>query len=363
MDVNGVSSDRIDIPAELSSLILSNVRLTGRKIGASGSVEEVEIPGAVCAAKKIDSEILNGVGSSKNVEDLVSRFVSECRLLSTLRHPHIVQFLGICYLPGAKLPSLILERLDTNLHDLLEINRDLPLATKQWILLDISRGLLYLHSQSPPIVHQCLTSRNILLDCGLRAKISDVGLARIINHQLSRKNRGAENNIVHIPPEAMKEHVVLDTSIDIFSFGNIILYIFTQEFLGPNFKPSSCTNPNSSGDSQILSEIERREHAFGVICRMLGKESALVKLAQGCLRNDPSDRPSAGELVDRISALTSGAKFQSKVEVMRQLSRAMRKNEQLQNEISSLQMPTQGPPLHDKQTKNDLEKRQLLKQV
>ena len=118
MDIDGVS-DRIDIP-ELSFLIVPNVRPTSRKIGA-GSVEEVEIPGAVCAAKKIDSEFLNA-RSPKDVEALVSRFVSECKLLNTLRHPHVVQFLGVCYFPGSKLPSLVMERLETNLHELLKIN-------------------------------------------------------------------------------------------------------------------------------------------------------------------------------------------------------------------------------------------------
>ena len=184
MDVNGVF-DCIDIP-ELSSLIVPSVRPTSRKIGA-GSVEEVEIPGAVCAAKKIHSEILD-TGTPEDVEALVSRFVSECKLLSTLRHPHVVQFLGVCYLCGAKLPSLVMEHLETNLHELLKINRDLSLATKQWILLNVSRGLLYLHSQSPPIVHQYLTPRNILLDSALRAKTSDVCVAHIVNYRLSRKN-------------------------------------------------------------------------------------------------------------------------------------------------------------------------------
>ena len=156
----------------------------------------------------------------------------------------------------------------------------------------------------------------------------------------------------------MKEHVMLDTSIDIFSFGNVILYTFTQEFLGPNFKPSSCTDP-SSGNSRLLSEFEQREHAFNVLYHELGEESALVKLAQDCLKNDPCDRPSAGDLVDRINTPGPRAKFQSKVEVMRQLSRVKRKNDRLQDEISSLQMTLQG----QSQEKHNLEKKQMLKQV
>ena len=40
--------------------------------------------------------------------------------MSTLRHPHIVQFLGVCFLPGSRLPALVMELLLTSLHDLHE---------------------------------------------------------------------------------------------------------------------------------------------------------------------------------------------------------------------------------------------------
>jgi serine/threonine protein kinase len=111
---------RVEIP-DLSSFVVPNVRPTRRELGKGsyGSVEEVEIPGAVCAAKKIHTEFLN-IGSREDISHMISKFASECRLMSTLRHPHIVQFLGVCYLPGERLPSLVMERLDTNLHDLLE---------------------------------------------------------------------------------------------------------------------------------------------------------------------------------------------------------------------------------------------------
>ena len=87
-----------EIP-DLESFVVPNVRPTGRELGrgAYGSVEEVEIPGAVCAAKKIHTEFLN-IGSREDIGRIVSKFASECRLMSTLRHPHIVQFLGACML-------------------------------------------------------------------------------------------------------------------------------------------------------------------------------------------------------------------------------------------------------------------------
>ena len=67
---------RIDIP-DLKSFIVSNVHTTGQELGkgAYGSVEEVEIPGAVCAAKKIHTEFLS-MGSHKDIGYIVSKFAS-----------------------------------------------------------------------------------------------------------------------------------------------------------------------------------------------------------------------------------------------------------------------------------------------
>jgi hypothetical protein len=56
---------RVEIP-DLSSFVVPNVHPTGREFGKGGSVEEVEIPGAVCAAKKIHTEFLN-IGSREDI--------------------------------------------------------------------------------------------------------------------------------------------------------------------------------------------------------------------------------------------------------------------------------------------------------
>ena len=324
---------RFEIP-DLASFVVPNVRPTARELGkgAYGSVEEVEIPGAVCAAKKIHTEFLN-IGSREDIDHIVSKFASECRLMSTLRHPHIVQFLGVCYLPGAELPSLVMERLDTNLHELLETTPNLPLTVKTSILLDTSRGLLYLHSQSPPIIHRDLTARNVLLNSAMVAKIADLGVARIVNlqpHQLTTMTQGP-GNIVYMPPEAMGERTKYNSSLDIFSFGNIALFTLTQEFIGPKLKAATYTDPMSRKIIG-LSEIERREHGFCILYHDLGKENALAKLTQDCLQNHPDDRPSAADLVERIKKISSDMESPSKLELMKQLSSKEKENEQIANE-------------------------------
>ena len=99
---------------DLRSFVLSNVRLTGIRIGsgAYGSVEEVAIPGAICAAKKIHDFFQDTAQvSDAAISTATTQFIRECQLMSTLRHPHIVQFLGVCFFPGSRLPALVMERL------------------------------------------------------------------------------------------------------------------------------------------------------------------------------------------------------------------------------------------------------------
>ena len=115
--------------SELKGFVLSNVNLTGTTIGRGsyGSVEEVAIRGAVCAAKTIHGFFLDpSIVRSVDIQKASTQFVKECQLMSTLRHPNIVQFLGICEVPGSRLPALVMERLATCLHDVLDPDIDPP---------------------------------------------------------------------------------------------------------------------------------------------------------------------------------------------------------------------------------------------
>jgi len=78
------------VAANWGSLILQEVNPTGNEIGcgAYGRVFEVNYEGTLCAAKEVHEILLQ----SQKIKD---DFLSECQIWSTLRHPCVVQFLGL----------------------------------------------------------------------------------------------------------------------------------------------------------------------------------------------------------------------------------------------------------------------------
>lgn len=151
--------------------------------------------------------------------------------MSSLHHPNIVQFLGVCFLPDSSLPVLVMEKLEENLHALLETVPNIPLVLKYTILEDIARGLRYLHTHDPLIIHRDLSANNVLMTSSLGAKISDMGNSRIVTQhtgQLVQTLSRYPGSLAYMPPEALSTSAKYGTSLDIFSFGHLALFTLTQ---------------------------------------------------------------------------------------------------------------------------------------
>ena len=197
---------------ELRPFVLSDVQITGTTIGggAYGQVEEVAFP--VEAAAKTIHAILQG--GPNELSKAAAEFVRECQLMSTVRHPNVVQFLGVAFFPGSRLPALVMERLLTSLHDLLDPDTPPPpgaptplaffsVVLKCSVLHNVACGLAYLHGRSPPVIHRDLSARNFRLNSEMVAKIADLGVARIVPRMRAAATMttgpGAS---VYMPPEA-----------------------------------------------------------------------------------------------------------------------------------------------------------------
>ncbi len=172
---------------QLQPFLLPDARPTGRIIGRGsyGTVEELELDGLSCAGKKLHDVLV------ERGDYWLRKFVAECSLLATIRHPNVVQFLGICFLDGSDLPVLVMEYLPYCLDSFLDPEEgadrvDIPFAMKYYILRDVVLGLVHLHARSPPVIHRDLTAKNVLLTSAMMGKIADLGVARILNQRPGR---------------------------------------------------------------------------------------------------------------------------------------------------------------------------------
>ena len=119
---------------------------------------------------------------------------------------------------------IVMEKLEGNLHDLLEIVANIPMTLKQSLLEDVARGLHYLHSFNPAITHGALTARNVLYTSSLVAKISDISNCQLVKFQSRQLDLSLET-LSYMPSDAASQS---SPKQDVFSFGHLALFILTQ---------------------------------------------------------------------------------------------------------------------------------------
>ena len=314
--------------------MLSNVQLTGTRIGAGayGSVEEVTIP-VGAAAKKI-----HGIFQDRSeipddeIDKASTQFVRECQLMSTLRHPNIVQFLGVCFFQGSRLPALVMERLLISLHDLLDPETQPPpgaprplsffaLGLKCCVLHNVASGLDYLHQQTPPIIHRDLSARNILLSPRLVAKIADLGVARIMPRMRAAPTMTkAPGASPYMPPEATapsesdEQKSKYNVNLDVFSFGVVTIFTIGETFPCDPLAPTYLDK--DSGVLVARTELQRRSEYIRNVntqlhaCGQLSEDHPLIKLIQQCLQNDPPKRPNTREVLDLLEEARAGIRVE-----------------------------------------------------
>ena len=279
---------------ELKGILELNREELGR--GAYGRVYVVKYCETVCAAKEIHSNLVEGVGQVQ-MQRTIESFMRECQQCSTLRHPNVIQFLGVYYPTGAirmRLPVMVMEMMADSLTSFVEKHEKIPVHIKYSIVHDVSLGLYYLHNHDPPIVHRDLSPNNILLTAHHVAKISDLGVAKVIKADSRKTMTKAPGAIDFMPPESLTRSPVYGPSMDVFSFAGIILHTFNQQWPSPSeqveFDPKTRTRV-------ALSEVDRRQQYLD---KMTGEAEVLRELVKECLDDDPAVRPTIASVCERI---------------------------------------------------------------
>ena len=273
--------------------------------GAYGLVQTVSYLGSICAAKKIHSTLIEHV-RDEGRRRVVENFLNECERCKNLKHANIVEFYGVYYPPAQSgqyfhdipthyLPTMIMELMDKSLNTYMMENKpeDIALEVKSSILQDVATGLSYLHKLDSPMIHRDLTPTNILLkqdpSKGKKlwiAKIADLGVSKVIDADSKVKYTRAPGCAAFMPPEALVENPHYSTSLDVFSFGGVVLFVATHDW--PTPEDSSC----------LMSEVERRRIYLD---KMINDMNKLKPLVEACFSNDPNFRPSTKEVLRKVS--------------------------------------------------------------
>ena len=332
--------------------------------GAYGRVFAVKYCQTICAAKEIHPILVEGVGQVQ-MQRTIASFMRECRQCSTLRHPNVIQFLGVYYPTGAdgtnriRLPVMVMEMMADSLTSFVDKHEKIPVHIKYSIVYDVSLGLCYLHNHDPPIVHRDLSPNNILLTAHHVAKISDLGVAKVIKADRRKTMTKAPGTVDFMPLEALANDPVYGPPMDVFSFAGLILHTFNQQWP----RPTEAIQFDPKARRRVaLSEVERRQQYLD---RMIGEAEALRQLVEECLDDDPAVRPTIATVCERIQVNKDAYMKESPQDVitlyqrMEQLMTENKqqniKNEQLKSDNEHLRTENRQQQIKNKQLMGDIE--------
>eukprot|EP00002_Diphylleia_rotans_P000489 TRINITY_DN1025_c0_g1_i12.p1 TRINITY_DN1025_c0_g1~~TRINITY_DN1025_c0_g1_i12.p1 ORF type:complete len:2045 (+),score=374.67 TRINITY_DN1025_c0_g1_i12:132-6266(+) len=256
--------------------------------GAFGEVYRGEWRGADVAIKKLIRKDID--------TQALSAFMAEVSAMVELRHPNILLFMGASVDP----PNLCLvcELMVGNLFDLLQ-NRDVVITLNQRtrFMLDIAKGMQYLHSANPPILHRDLKSLNILLDERWHAKVSDFGLTIKADENKADENVGS---LLWLSPEVIMGQEY-KACADVYSYGIIVWEIITRKI-----PFEGADNPFGVAMQVALTNLRPPIEGLSI-------PPLISQVIEACWAADPSARPTFVQVVRDIQGLKemSGSKNSS----------------------------------------------------
>lgn len=229
--------------------------------------------------------------TDKNYEELVLTTLSS---ITKIKYPNLV----ICYDFSYTSNNLKMTNeycKGGSLYDILHGDNKILLSTKQKvkILFDCAKGLYHLHSQKPPIKHQNIHSKNVLIHDAIKdsnsdifSKISDYGIKNI----LEKSKNFQMSNILYTAPEYFKEGKY-ETKSDMFSFGILIWEIFSQKI------PFDEIELNQA---QILYQLTQNRIRPNLKLLLNDIPGEIIRLMKACWDEDLNIRPDAGYVASSL---------------------------------------------------------------
>jgi len=251
----------------------------------------------------MDSSTVNDTSSLLQSDSpTMALLEKEASLMSNLHHPNIVQFLGICtspaaivteYCPRGSLTSVLQAAKSSP-----ECAAELTWSRRVSMAAGAVRGMIYLHSHSPPIMHRDLKSVNVLVTTSWTVKVCDFNLSKILEQDSSQSTAGAMN------PRWLAPEVISGAGPtlagDVFSFGVTLWELLTWELPWGAGNPWAIANAVLAGERP---EIPPPARLPGVDSGAWPKLEQYIGLMRKCWQQQPSDRPTFEEIMQELRSI------------------------------------------------------------
>jgi ankyrin repeat protein len=246
--------------------------------GGCGEVSKAVWRGTEVAVKKLYTQRMK----DKDLKE----FRAEIQMMSKLRHPNVVLFMGACtnppnlcivteYLPRGSLWHILHDR---------SVNISWKLIIK--MATDAARGMYYLHCFKPIIMHRDLKSPNLLVDQNWNVKVCDFGFTKVKEENFANTRCGTPQ---WMAPEVLRAEEY-DEKADIYSFGIVLWELFTRQ------------TPYAKLSAMEVGKKVLTENLRPPIPKNCPPDFA--KLMQECWSETPAKRPTFGKILQVLTGLS-----------------------------------------------------------
>jgi len=291
--------------------------------GAFGVVFRSAIGGyrGTTVAVKIERNVHIYGNSPAEEKEKIASWLREVEILSSLRHPNLVLFMGASqcegrlyilteYMSGGSFENAIYRPIN-------------PLQDRTWlqsILAQVASAMEYLHSNDPRITHRDLKPANVLLDktwvhakvgrtvaflfyssearanhivVSLRfsaSKVCDFGFARMHKKEVMSTLTKFAGTTPYMAPEALGEEDNVSAKVDVYSFGVMAAEALIQERPFPKY-----TN------AEVMKAVcIRNERPYNLQGRIPKQVQSLI---EECWDTSPDQRPVFATIIKHLNSL------------------------------------------------------------
>ncbi|TYI90645.1 hypothetical protein E1A91_D03G135900v1 [Gossypium mustelinum] len=248
----------------------------------------------------------------EGIEQGEKQFRMEVATISSTHHLNLVRLIGFCSEGRHRL--LVYEFMKNgSLDNFLFTTEEHSGKMLSWeyrynVALGTARGITYLHEECRDcIVHCDIKPENILLDENFNAKVSDFGLAKLINPKDHRYRtltsvRGTRG---YLAPEWLANLPITSKS-DVYSYGMVLLEIVSGR---RNFDVSADTNRKKFSvwayeefeKGNIEGIVDKKLRSLDVDMEQITRA---IQVSFWCIQEQPSHRPMMGKVVQMLEGIT-----------------------------------------------------------